>query len=109
MLQFHQARPLLRLAFCFVALIASTAIQTQASPTTSPSISAGTAPVASPTSLQDVSAPFSPTSVFWELRPQDKRGTFAVRTYMPNFVLPVHYTDSINRYPSSPTQPALTQ
>jgi phospholipase A1 len=42
----------------------------------------------------------------WELSPAYKRGTYIVRTYQPNFFLPVHYTSSINRAPSSPTQPA---
>jgi len=42
----------------------------------------------------------------WELGPNDKRNTFVVRTYLPNFLLPMHYTSNINRSPSSPTQPA---
>lgn len=46
------------------------------------------------------------TSRFWELGPEDKRGTFTVRTYLPNFVLPLHYTTHINRDPGSPTHPA---
>ncbi len=48
-------------------------------------------------------------SRFWELDPQDKRGTFNFRTYRPNFLLPVHYTSSINRAPTSPTRPAPTE
>lgn len=44
----------------------------------------------------------------WELGPNDKRNTFVVRTYLPNFLLPVHYTSSMNRAPHSPTQPAGT-
>jgi phospholipase A1 len=45
----------------------------------------------------------------WELTPDAKRGTFIVRTYLPNFVLPAHYSSNINRAPSSPTHstPAL--
>ena len=39
----------------------------------------------------------------WELTPATKRGTFIVRTYLPNFVLPAHYSSSINATPSSPT------
>ena len=31
-----------------------------------------------------------------------------MRTYLPNFVLPLHYTSSINATPSSPTHPAGT-
>ena len=42
---------------------------------------------------------------FWELAPEDKRGTFVVRTYQPNFLLPAHWTSNINRAPSSPTHP----
>lgn len=42
----------------------------------------------------------------WELTPETKRGTFVVRTYLPNFVLPAHYTSSINRAPTSPTHTA---
>ena len=41
----------------------------------------------------------------WELGPEDKRGTFVVRTYRPNYLLPVHYTSS-QRIPRSPTQAA---
>lgn len=40
----------------------------------------------------------------WELDEQDKRGTFRVRTYQPNYILPAHYTTSINRQPQSPTR-----
>lgn len=47
----------------------------------------------------------SALTTFWELAPADKRGTFIVRTYLPNFVLPLHFTSSINRAPSSPNQP----
>jgi phospholipase A1 len=42
----------------------------------------------------------------WELGPTDKRNTFVVRTYLPNFLLPMHYTSNINRSPHSPTQSA---
>jgi len=42
---------------------------------------------------------------FWELEPEAKRGTFVVRTYQPNFLLPVHYSNSINKMPTSPTHP----
>ncbi|MDP3439123.1 MAG: hypothetical protein Q8R95_05945, partial [Azonexus sp.] len=40
----------------------------------------------------------------WELGQNDKRESFVVRTYLPKFLLPVHYTSNINRSPSSPTQ-----
>ena len=42
---------------------------------------------------------------FWELDPDAKRGTFVVRTYQPNFLLPAHYSSRINKSPSSPTHP----
>jgi len=45
-------------------------------------------------------------TTFWELPPADKRGTFVVRTYWPNFFLPALYTSSINRQPESPTRGA---
>lgn len=44
----------------------------------------------------------------WELTPQAKRGTFVVRTYLPNFILPLHATSSINRTPASPTRGVTT-
>lgn len=47
----------------------------------------------------------SRVSRFWELEPADKRGTFIVRTYLPNYFLPLHYTSHVNRAPSTPTQP----
>lgn len=40
----------------------------------------------------------------WELGAADKRNTFVVRTYLPNFLLPLHYTSKLNRAPDSPTQ-----
>ena len=50
----------------------------------------------------------SPMSRLWELVPGDKRGTFAVRTYRPNYLLPLHYTSSL-RAPASPTHVAPTE
>lgn len=43
---------------------------------------------------------------FWELEPDSRRGTFVVRTFAPNFLLPAHYTSSVNKTPTSPTHPA---
>jgi phospholipase A1 len=43
-------------------------------------------------------------STAWELTPDTKRGTFVVRTYLPNFVLPAHWSTSINHAPSTPTR-----
>jgi phospholipase A1 len=42
-------------------------------------------------------------TVAWELTPETKRGTFAVRTFQPNFFLPAHYTSHVNDRPFSPT------
>lgn len=41
---------------------------------------------------------------YWELDRASKRGTFNFIGYRPNFILPVHYTDHINRNPQSPTR-----
>lgn len=48
---------------------------------------------------------FSAMSRFWELGTENKRGTFIVRTYQPNFLLPLHATTRINRQPYSPAHP----
>jgi len=44
----------------------------------------------------------------WELTPAAKRGTFVVRTYLPNFILPLHRTSGINHVPTSPTRGEAT-
>ncbi|EGN75600.1 outer membrane phospholipase A [Idiomarina sp. A28L] len=43
-------------------------------------------------------------SKFWELEQKDKRGTFVIRTFLPNFFLPAHYTSSVNKQPTSPSR-----
>ena len=62
-----------------------------------------TRPAASPAPGQDemLAAVAGET---WELGPEAKRGTFIVRTYQPNFVLPAHWTSSVNLAPSTPTR-----
>ena len=52
----------------------------------------------------DASSAGSPMSELWELRCDHKRGTFIVRTYLPNFLLPLHVSSSLNRAPSTPKQ-----
>jgi phospholipase A1 len=47
-------------------------------------------------------------SAFWELDRNNKRGTFNFIGYRPNFFLPLHHTDRINRTPQSPTREPLT-
>ena len=37
----------------------------------------------------------------WELSPASKRGVFTLRPYKPMYILPVSYTDHINKTPSS--------
>jgi phospholipase A1 len=46
-------------------------------------------------------------SRLWELDEVDKRRKFVVRTHLPNYLLPLHYTSNLNRAPSSPTRAAL--
>lgn len=41
---------------------------------------------------------------FWELGAEQKRGVYELRTYRPNFILPVHHSSDINKQPSSPTR-----
>lgn len=50
--------------------------------------------------------PGSALSTFWELGRSDKRKAFVVRTFYPNYLLPLHLTSSINRQPASPTRGA---
>lgn len=69
-------------------------------------VAASTAVVPQALDANDAGRTPSVMSKVWELGAGDKRGKFVVRTYLPNFLLPVHYTTSINRSPSSPTQPA---
>lgn len=38
----------------------------------------------------------------WELDPGNKQGRFLLRPYKPTYVLPVHWTDDVNRLPRSP-------
>lgn len=45
---------------------------------------------------------------FWELGEEQKRGIFELRTYQPNFILPVHYSSSPNEQPESPTRGLAT-
>ncbi len=41
---------------------------------------------------------------FWELKEEDKRGLYTLRTFQPNYVLPYYYSNNINTQPSSPTR-----
>lgn len=43
-------------------------------------------------------------SRFWELDAEHKQGTFSLRSYRPNYVMPAHFTTSMNRTPDSPTR-----
>ena len=58
--------------------------------------------------VQPSSGSASFLSKYWELDPEDKRGTFNFTGYRANYVLPVHYTSSINRAPQSPTQAVVS-
>ncbi len=62
--------------------------------------------------LPDTAAPKPETgllSKYWELDASDKRGIFNFVGYAPNYVLPIHFTNRINRAPQSPTQAAVLQ
>ncbi|MGC4077024.1 MAG: phospholipase A [Rubrivivax sp.] len=48
-------------------------------------------------------------SRYWELDRADKRGIFNFVGYRPSYVMPVHYTDRINRSPKTPTHPEVDQ
>ncbi|PKO31825.1 MAG: phospholipase [Betaproteobacteria bacterium HGW-Betaproteobacteria-7] len=65
-----------------------------------------TLPVVPPTAPTGELAAIEPSAMAteWELGTSDKRRDFTIRTYHPNFLLPLHYTNRINRAPSSPTQ-----
>jgi phospholipase A1 len=58
--------------------------------------------------LPDGTAPASLLSKYWELEPEDKRGIFNFVGFQPNYVLPLHVTNRINRTPTSPTQATVS-
>ena len=92
---------------CYDALFAPPTPATQARPITPP------AARNEPSALEGVATTPSGKGLaaddylakFWELDPDAKRGTFVVRTYQPNFLLPAHFSGNINKAPSSPTHP----
>ena len=45
---------------------------------------------------------FSPLSLLWELRPDEKQGTFNLQPHRANYLLPLNHTSRINARPSSP-------
>jgi phospholipase A1/A2 len=60
---------------------------------------------AKPEAQPEPEAEQSRMSQFWELDRSDKRGVFNFIGYRPNYILPLHLTNGINRSPQSPTQP----
>jgi phospholipase A1 len=67
-----------------------------------PSPQVQAAGVATPAAPEPQTA-LSTLDTAWELSPQTRRSGFIVRTYEPNYLLPLHSTTSLNRSPSSPT------
>ncbi|MES2353587.1 MAG: phospholipase A [Pseudomonadota bacterium] len=51
---------------------------------------------------ENVNNAVSPLSKRWELDDADKTGIFAIRPYQPIYLMPLHYTYSINTRPTSP-------
>lgn len=100
--------------------LAGRAPQPTEAPAKQPAPGEKTAPAPTTSLLAPSGAPLSdaagakpePTSLlskYWELEPSDKRGIFNFVGYQPNYVLPLHYTNRINRAPQSPTQVAVQQ
>jgi phospholipase A1 len=58
----------------------------------------GVAPAPPSLSLADA------LDAMWELTPETRRRKFVVRTYMPNYLLPIDYVSHVNRAPESPTR-----
>ena len=100
-----QADPALRLD-CYDMLFGPRAVDPLTAPATPPA-EATAAAAPSVAAATEVSPPSdSPLSTFWELRRSDKRKAFVVRTFQPNYLLPLHVTSDINRQPTSPTRGA---
>ena len=88
----------------------ATAVPTAASSAASSAVPTTTTLAAADTSATQAKAVATPGSLmskFWELDAEDKRGIFNFTGYKANYVLPVHFTTSINRSPQSPTQAAV--
>lgn len=73
---------------------------------TTPRLAAKDAPLATGVSVQPDTGILSR---YWELEPSDKRGIFNFVGYQPNYMLPLHYSTSINRSPHSPTQATMAK
>lgn len=86
------------------AAAAPVVLPAAAPPASAPTPLANAAPDPAPESAQAANM----LSRFWELDRADKRGTFFLKTYQPNFVLPLHSTSSINNAPASPTHPSTS-
>jgi phospholipase A1/A2 len=95
--------PARRLA-CYDRLFRPDPDATSAAPPPSAPASAASAPTTTPLPVGSGSI----MSRLWELDATDKRRKFVVRTHLPNFFLPLHFTSSLNRAPVSPTRPATT-
>lgn len=58
-----------------------------------------------PVAQNDVPLPSSPSMLenMWELTESTQRSMFSLVSYAPNYMLPVQYSDRVNRAPSSPS------
>lgn len=74
--------------------------RTVEAPAKAPLAALPVAPVATAAAIQGPGI----LATFWELDEDLKRGTFKFMTYKPNFLLPLHFTERLNRSPSSPTR-----
>jgi phospholipase A1/A2 len=78
------------------------------SPSAAPASEADRTAIAPPpaSTATAMPSPGSALSTFWELGRSDKRKAFVVRTFYPNYLLPLHLSSDINRQPISPTRGA---
>ncbi|WP_434633215.1 phospholipase A [Chromobacterium sp. CV08] len=97
---------------CFDALAAKLAAEEAgagaADAQTAKALVAEAAAVSPAAAAAPVPAPSTPLALDWDLDRDDKRGTFILRGYRSNYVLPAWYQHDPNATPSSPSRGATT-